>query len=146
MSNDGSPQGSSQAFGWRPDLMLGIAPMDYQHRQLVASAAELHFVVTTKASQHDVVKATRDLIEITRQHFDWEEQLMLNERYDGYAAHKEHHDRLLKQLVEVESELEAGSIGSCQTLALFIETWTLQHLLIVDKALALFLEKSRMKV
>jgi hypothetical protein len=76
-----------------------------------------------------VALSTATLITVAQQHFDWEERLMLAQRYDDCATHKAQHDRLLDQLLEVERGLATGRIVSSQILSLFIESWTEQHVL-----------------
>lgn len=139
MDNTEGLQPSTRAMGWRPEFGLGHEVMDLQHRQLVARASELYDAITANGPRQQVAERTLALIEEARLHFDWEERLMLAHRYDGYAAHKAHHDHLLELLRDVEKQLSTGLLGHSQVLALFIETWTVQHLLVADRVLATFL-------
>jgi hemerythrin len=146
MSNNASRQDFPRAFSWRPELLLGIEQMDLQHRHLVACAGQLDSVVTANSSRQDVALSLAALVAVAKQHFEWEERLMLANRYDDYARHKVEHDRLLDQLLEVDRELAAGRIGPSQILSLFIDAWTVQHLLGADRQLAAFLRERAVDV
>ncbi|MBI5505282.1 MAG: hemerythrin family protein [Deltaproteobacteria bacterium] len=140
MSSGSSPWLASKTLAWRPELVLGFDQMDMQHQHLVACAGELQLLISANGPRQEVAKSIAALIAFSRQHFDWEERLMRANGYGGYTTHKAQHDHLLDQLLQVEHELSAGLVNSCQTLSLFVETWTVQHLLIADRLLADFLK------
>jgi len=141
VTDDDFPPLSSEKLEWQPEFLLGIEQIDAEHQHLVNSASVLHRAVTENHPMQEVELATTALLAVTRQHFESEERLMIAAGYDEYASHKAHHDRLIDQLCEVELELATGRYGSHRILRLFLEVWTIQHILVADRRLAEFLKQ-----
>jgi hemerythrin len=66
--------------------------------------------------------------------------MMLAHGFDGHAAHRSEHQRLLKQIYLVDKDISSGRIHLCQTLELFVQVWIEQHILSSDRQFAEFLK------
>jgi hemerythrin len=125
---------------WRPELLLNDAEIDRQHRELVDRASRLHTAISEGQAQEQIRPMMSALIALTEKHFASEEEMMLAHAFDGHAAHRSEHQKLLKQFYLVDKDLSSGRINSCQALALFVQVWVEQHILSFDRQFAEFLE------
>jgi len=123
-------------FEWRSELLLHIPEIDRQHQELVARALVLHDAIHAAKPTHELQASLSALIESTEIHFRSEEKMMRAHGYDGYAPHAAEHAKLLEQIYLVRREFSSGKIDPCQALTLFVQVWTEQHVLGLDKQFA----------
>lgn len=136
-----------QFFEWRNEWSLGIEIIDRQHRQLAAmlnKIAELylnnggHTDSGQRSSQlHDQLETFHEKV---REHFNDEEQLMLEANYPGHTEHARDHLMLLAELKNYIRDIEEGldniNIGTLDLL----KTWFFTHITGSDKEFADFLQ------
>jgi hemerythrin-like metal-binding protein len=125
---------------WRPELLLNVAEIDSQHREIVDCASRLHAAISEGQAQEQIRPMLSALIELTEMHFTSEEAMMLAHGFDGHAAHRSEHQKLLKQIYLVDKDISSGRIHLCQTLELFVQVWIEQHILSSDRQFAEFLK------
>jgi len=130
---------SSGILVWRNELALGIETMDTQHRQIVAAAASVQLASRNSGDHREIGRALANLQEATKEHFRWEEALMLESGYGKYPDHKAEHDDLKARLFEIARDLMSRRVVPGHALELLVENWTVQHILFADKPLADFL-------
>lgn len=127
-------------FELRSELLLHVAEIDEQHRELLARARVLRDSIDAAKPLQELEAMLSALIDFTEMHFHTEEELMVAHCYEGYGAHKAAHAELLEQAYVVRRELSAGAIGPCHVLSLFIQAWAIEHILGPDKRFFAFLE------
>ncbi len=125
---------------WRSELLLNVAEIDRQHREVVDCASRLHAAISEGQAQEQLRPMLSALIALTEMHFASEEAMMLAHAFDGHAAHRSEHQKLLKQIYLVDKDLSSGCIDPCQALALFVQVWIDQHILSFDRQFAEFLK------
>jgi hemerythrin len=125
---------------WRPELLLNVAEIDRQHREMVDCASRLHEAISEGQTQEQIRPMMSALIAFTEMHFNSEEAMMLAHAFDGHAAHRSEHQKLLKQIYLVDKDLSSGRVDPCQALALFVQVWIEPHILSSDRQFAEFLE------
>ncbi|MGD0013655.1 MAG: bacteriohemerythrin [Bryobacteraceae bacterium] len=130
-------------FELRSELLLHVAEIDEQHRVLLARARALRDSIDAAKPLQELEAMLSALIDFTEMHFHTEEDLMVAHGYEGYGAHKAAHTELLDQAYVVRRELSIGAIGPCHVLSLFIQDWTTEHILGLDKQLFAFLASKR---
>jgi hemerythrin-like metal-binding protein len=106
----------------------------------VDCASRLHAAISEGQAQEQIRPMLSALIELTEMHFTSEEAMMLAHGFDGHAAHRSEHQRLLKQIYLVDKDISSGRIHLCQTLELFVQVWIEQHILSSDRQFAEFLK------
>jgi hemerythrin len=131
---------NSPPLSWQEDLVLGHEEIDRQHRDLVAAAGALQAAIAARAPVAKLQECCAALVECARNHFTTEEGLMLATGYPDYAAHRNEHQQLLKQLALIQQSLGAGNAGDL--LLTVLNAWTIPHIRYADKNLAAFLERS----
>lgn len=121
------------------DLRLNIPEIDSQHEELIELVNGLHLALVGGAD-----KAARDgflskLLERTRSHCAYEEELMLLYGYPGYQAHKSDHDRLTKKVADLIERYQCGELLLSVAVVMELKGWATTHIEKSDKPLGLFL-------
>lgn len=123
---------------WWERLRLGIPEMDKQHHWLIH---------TIRTFDPDAPKMRRkevlmELLRYTREHFQFEEDLMKKSNYPGRERHRKAHDRILNDLLEF-TEGSLTKPGTMSEFHAFVKSWIFEHLLAMDTLLAAHLRAGR---
>ena len=117
------------------DYKLGIAWQDIQHRRIIEIISEIN------SNQHvDYMSLFAELTFYAKDHFDTEEQYMCELVYDKTESHIEEHKAFVKKIVEISKRCIVDD-DLHSDLSSFLKDWLLNHILVVDKELAVFLLK-----
>ena len=115
----------------RPELKerSGItgAELDAQHKRLFDMADELQNAMHQGGGDAILHEHLADLINFTQAHFGAEEQSMRTHDYPGLAPHKCEHDRLLQQIVNLQSQMQAGEQVFSMDVIYFLRYWIMNH-------------------
>ncbi len=124
-----------QKFVWSDKLMLGVGPMDDEHKILVgkinALVTELERFGSTREGKALLVSAFKDMAEYTVEHFAHEEEFMESIAYPQFRSHRKIHERLLVQVQEYGAALQSGTLDD-QKLISFLRNWLISHIMGVD--------------
>lgn len=114
------------------NLMVKIRNFDNQHQTLVALVNELYEAM--KSRQEEAVFRTffSRLVDQTKTHFADEERLMQEHGYAGYEAHKLQHDILIRQVVNLNAQLQQGQPVLNLEVLEFLKDWLLDHIVHSD--------------
>ncbi len=130
---------------WREDWLLGHEMLDEQHLALADTMNELHcFLVRDENKHHagmnQLCKQLADLREMTRRHFQDEEELMQEHGYPELIEHRREHVLLLAELQDCIREIEAGSKPFTLETLTALKHWQIDHVLNSDRELADYLD------
>jgi hemerythrin-like metal-binding protein len=126
---------------WQQSYSVGVEAVDHEHRELIALINRLHDEWTAKGSREEVEAFLGDLLAGISAHFALEEHIMREHRYDGLAAHKADHERLLDELRDIMDDFAAASVDDA--LAARLETWFARHFQTHDARLEKALSERR---
>ena len=126
-------------------LKLGIPSVDEQHRRLIEILNQLDEVVAVGAEPNTIPSLIEALIEYTQYHFEHEEQLMLESRYDNqkYSAHKLEHQAFIQRILQGKESAIHDPDSVSNNLIDFLVNWLLDHILFSDKQMALELTQKQ---
>ena len=93
---------------WRDEFSIGIADVDYEHRELVGLINDLIERIG-KGSGDSVPEYLGEIYARIAAHFALEEKIMRECNYDQYADHKADHDRLLDVIREIMDDYDDGA-------------------------------------
>jgi hemerythrin-like metal-binding protein len=130
-------------FSWTDDLYTGSTLMDGDHGKLIGFVNTLFETMESGQGNDRMSKAMNDLIAYTREHFNREEAEMERIQYVAALAHKSEHAKLLQQLVELKTTLDAGGRINTPAVADFLGEWLRHHILMADMKLAAALKMRR---
>lgn len=132
-------------FPWTDDLAVGNAAIDDDHRKLVKMVNDL-YAAMQRGNGNDVIgKVVHNLALYTQQHFAREEAEMRRIQYSRSMQHKQEHDRLLKQVAELQGEFAAGKAVMTLAVARFLGDWLAHHIKGSDVQLAAAITAHRSK-
>ena len=100
---------------WRDALSTGYRQIDSDHRHLFDLINIVEVALTSEHALSKLLNAIDDLAAYTRQHFTFEERLMLDAKYANYARHKEAHLTLIEQLKQVAKPIQELADGEAHT-------------------------------
>lgn len=125
---------------WRPQMSLGNALLDGDHRYLISLINTVELALRTAAERDALSTALDQLVMYTHEHFDREEKLMRSIRYPSYEEHRRSHRDLTARLVEIRASLEAVPAGAAAAeevdrLIGLLRAWLLDHVLKEDMLL-----------
>ena len=117
------------------DIFVGFGPIDELHREFQMLLDRLIDCEDADYGQHLL-----ELHEHLLRHCGAEEEWMQQERYAGYARHKQEHEKLLESLSEVRRRFDAGDLESVQVFSSDLLPWFAVHAQTMDAPLADYLK------
>jgi len=118
---------------WDQSFATTIAQFDQQHRKLFDMVNELHDAMQQKRSKEAIGSILGRLIEYTASHFGAEEEAFRKSGYPGEAEHKQHHAKLVEQVLDLQRKFNAGETLLTQSVIEFLQDWLINHIKGVDK-------------
>jgi hemerythrin-like metal-binding protein len=119
---------------WQSHLNLGIAPLDYQHREL---AGMLNLLVSALVdADYDHAGLLQRIHRHARAHFLYEEKLMLSSGFPDHISHQREHTMLLAEMKSLTSAIVAGRAPLDHELTSSLRHWFIAHLVTSDRAFA----------
>jgi hemerythrin len=118
---------------WNSALSVKIKQFDDQHKKLVDMVNELHDAMKEGKGSIALGKILNALISYTASHFSDEERLMAQYSFPGLALHKIEHDKLVKQVLELQEKFKAGKPILTLDVMNFLKDWLAKHIQGDDK-------------
>jgi hemerythrin-like metal-binding protein len=128
-------------FAWNDDLKVGNTFIDNDHQKLITLVNQLHDAMGQGHGKEVLGKILSELIKYTQEHFKREEDHMQKIGYPGYGAHKQEHDKLIKEVVDLQNKFNAGNGMLSVQVSSFLRGWLVNHIMKVDKDLAVAIKK-----
>jgi hemerythrin-like metal-binding protein len=125
------------------NLKLDIPEIDSQHETLIGLVNLLHKTMLQGADKAALDELLSQLLEQTRTHFSYEEQLMSQYNYPGYEAHKSEHNRLMQHVVDLAEGYKNGELLLSFAVVLELKGWAVVHIEKSDKPLGIFLNHQK---
>ena len=79
------------------------------------------------ATQKTVVEALGEIYARISAHFALEEKIMREADYDGYATHKEDHESLLDELLDIIDSVDGAGRYDRAALSRSLDSWFSDH-------------------
>lgn len=115
------------------DYKLGIIWQDVQHRRIVEIMKEFN-----SNPQVDFQSIQTQLMFYAEDHFDTEEQYMHRFAYDKAESHIKEHRAFIDKCDEITKKCVVDK-DLISNMSSHLEDWFLNHILVVDRELAVFL-------
>lgn len=112
---------------WREEFRIGIEEVDHEHRELIGLINEVHGALGADPSSERVEAFLGEIYANISSHFALEEKVMQARRYDGYAAHKSDHERLLDDLRDMMDEQAGGATLDEERFSARLGQWFAGH-------------------
>ncbi len=129
---------------WKDDYRIGISDIDRDHEHLLASINELIEAVRHGDDNRDIKSMLIAVAGQVREHFDFEETLMLEHQYPFITEHKTQHvayrNSINHLLCDLEIHREKREYLAVKINQLMIE-WLVNHTIQIDRHLARYLKE-----
>jgi hemerythrin len=113
---------------WTDHMSVGVKLLDNDHKKLVLLVNNLHDGVVAGHARPELESIFAKLVDFTRLHFSHEERLLAETGYQGWAAHRQEHNQLLDQLIEMQARFLSGADGAKdQDVMNQLRTWLFKH-------------------
>lgn len=138
LSNNRSQLDTNDLFPWTPKLILGVDPIDEQHKELVRLINRLHRAMKAKIGIKDAGDILESLAQYTVYHFEFEEKMFDKYGYPGSREHKEYHRKLVESVLTFQKDFKAGKAGLTMDLMTFLTNWLKDHIMKTDREYVVF--------
>ena len=124
---------------WNESLSVKVKEIDQQHRKLIALITSLEEAMSKGRGKDVLGKVLGELVEYTKQHFAFEEKLMVAHQYPELAQHRQKHFSLTQQVLELQIKQAAGQAALTIPTMSFLNSWLTEHIQNVDKKFGAYL-------
>lgn len=126
-------------IAWNEKLAVNIKQIDDEHKHLVALINELHDAMVQGKGREVMGEVLTNLVEYTQTHFAHEEHWMSTYGYLGYVRHKNEHDALTKQVLDLQRQYLQGQAVLTMDVMNFLRDWLNDHIMGSDQKYAPYL-------
>lgn len=126
-------------MNWKPEYSVGIPSIDTQHTKLISLINMLHDATAQGEGKEVPGKVLGKLLQYTKSHFAYEENMMKTQGYAFFAQHKALHDNLTLQLLDLEEKVRTGKSLVTMEVIKFLTNWLQDHMVGTDKAYSAYL-------
>jgi hemerythrin-like metal-binding protein len=86
---------------WQSEYDTGYSEVDAQHHTLIDLINQLADAISQQKSTAELGKILQLLLDDTKSHFKYEQNMMANLSYSGYLNHRASHDVLENELFDI---------------------------------------------
>lgn len=140
-----SQKGARKFITFTEQFSVGVADLDDQHKKIMDYINQIHAAVKTDSSLDEIKNILGNLAKFTVDHFASEEKYFDQFNYPDSTKHKAIHEKLLAQVSDVVSRINAGEDVNLIEILIFLKKWLQHHILIEDKQYGPFLNKNGVK-
>ncbi len=127
---------------WSSKYSVGIPSIDEQHKKLVEIINELNDAIKSGKSKEVLNHVLTSLVDYTKVHFKYEEELFNKFGYQDKLKHKMVHDKLTKQVVDFYNNYQKGKASISIDLMSFLSKWLVDHIMGEDQKYSDFLKNN----
>jgi hemerythrin len=130
---------------WKEEYSVGLSDIDKQHMKLIEMVNEVHEAMAVGKSKDVLDQVFRELVDYTKTHFTYEENLLIKMGYPGVSVHKAMHAELVGKVFNYKQRIDKGELGVSIDVMKFLRNWLNDHILIEDKKYGRFYSEKNMK-
>lgn len=139
-------------FAFTDAYKTGIELVDEEHRRLFEIIRQTNDLIQNELlhdKYDEIVRLLTELRNYTEFHFHDEEMLMERIQYPGLAIQKRAHAVFIEKLVEVDlsdlDEMDNNQQSYLNDLIQFLLSWLCNHILILDKKIAVYMRENHIE-
>jgi hemerythrin len=124
---------------WRNEFKLGIEEVDFEHQELIELINASYSEADKKDSSMAVLYFLGEIYSKISAHFALEEKHMKELNYDQYEDHKQDHERLLDDILDIMDNFRDTASLDREEFGKRLTEWFTQHFKTKDARLHKFL-------
>ena len=126
---------------WKSEFSVGVLEIDEQHRKLLAIINHLHESMKAGNDSGELSRVVDELLNYTRFHFAFEEQLMERVGYPDAPEHRRRHQAMVARVVQFQADAANARALFSMKLMEFLKYWLSKHILETDMAYGDFIAR-----
>lgn len=124
---------------WNDSISVKVRQFDDQHKKLVDLVNKLHDAMKEGKGTQILGDVLKSLATYTQTHFADEERVMKQHGFPEYEKHKQEHNKLILQVVDIQKQMDAGKAPITQAVMQFLRDWLMKHIQGEDKKYGVYL-------
>ena len=112
---------------WRKEFSVGVPSVDHEHQELIALINGLGELMEAEGSYDSVIQSLGEIYAQISAHFALEEKLMRDSHYPLLGEHKDDHEVLLDELLDIIDEVEDDGSYDAGALSSGLDRWFSEH-------------------
>ncbi len=120
---------------WKPEYSVGVASIDEEHREMIDLINATYEKLELNAPAEEIEQFLGDIYAGIAAHFAHEEQIMQKAQYVEYEAHKEDHEDLLDQILNIMDDFVDDQKNGSVILQERLSQWFRNHFSTFDARL-----------
>ncbi|MBT3235596.1 MAG: hemerythrin family protein [Bdellovibrionales bacterium] len=132
-------------FTWNSSFVVGVDMIDQQHRVLVSKIDLLYDALVSQERSLNIKQLLDDIVDYTNLHFRAEEELMIRSGYPELKDHLSRHHKF-EQKIHIFQQQEQEGIKIEMDVFDYLQDWLIEHILVIDKKFADFVQKSKIDI
>jgi hemerythrin len=118
---------------WKDTYSVGIASIDQQHKKLIDLINMLQTTVDYSTGEEFERECLAAVVDYTKTHFGYEEELMEKYGYPEFEAHKAQHQEMIDKVNQLLAEYEQHPESAMKSALSFLKQWLIRHINGTDK-------------
>ncbi|MBL6931679.1 MAG: hemerythrin family protein [Rhodospirillales bacterium] len=119
---------------WKDDYRTGFRSIDFEHQTMISSINQVFEDGT--GEKETLLAALGEIHALIEAHFALEEKIMRDQHYPAYIPHKQDHERLLDEILDIMDTVEKkGELDTASALSERLSAWFGIHFASFDKDL-----------
>jgi hemerythrin len=127
MTQPGTGGRAVSLIAWRDEFTIGLPDVDHEHRELIAMINSVHESLGPAADTEKVVAALGEIHARIAAHFALEEREMRKLDYISVTEHKDDHERLLDDILDIIDTVESPADYDPEALGRRLSKWFTEH-------------------
>lgn len=128
-----------QYVEWKDEYSVGIDSIDRQHKKLIGLINSLQTAIDYSAGADYEQEALDALVDYTKTHFSYEEDLMEKNDYPDFTTHRAEHELMIARVEQVLVEYQKNPDTAMQNAIDFLRNWLINHINGTDKQYSKYL-------
>ena len=114
---------------WTEKLSVGVGVLDDDHKKLVGMVNELYDAMQDGHGKDKLGRILDGLVQYTKMHFAREEKFFAQTGYADAGPHRQQHDALTRQVLDVQQKYAAGATATLSLDVMhFLKDWLVKHI------------------
>ncbi len=133
---------------WDESLSTGVELIDEQHKKWIEYLGNVQSAIEDQRGMPQISNTLDFLVDYTRFHFSTEEKAMSETGYSGLEDHRARHEDLKGTLDELIEDFRQEGVTEklSQATGTFLGNWLRDHIRVVDRAFAAFLQEKKIRL
>jgi len=132
-------------INWSANLSVNIKEIDTQHQKWIEIINDLNDAMKAGKSKEILGDVFKRLIDYTKFHFKYEEDLFEKYGYMDKVSHKMLHQKLVNEVNGYYNDFKAGKMSVSIQLMQLLSNWLIDHIQKTDKGYSKYLNDKGVK-